>query len=141
MSLIIAIAAAAATPMPCPKPTHHDGDDIRCDSPYWRGLAGKGGMRLHVIDAPEVDCRGRRKGPCITNGGIASRDHLRRLTKGRAVRCSWTGERTGSATGDRPVVECTAAGVGDLGCAQWRAKHAGYVRWFDRSGRFKQRCA
>ena len=138
MSILIALAAAAA--QPCPHPYHYDGDDVHCDSPYWRALASGGGMRLHVINAPEINCAWRGGKPCSTKGAIASRDHLRSLTQGRSIACTWTGERTGYATGDRPVVECTASEIGDLGCAQWRAGYAKYVRYFDPSGTYKRRC-
>lgn len=148
MTLVFALMLAAApTPpvtLPCPAPSHYDGDDIRCASDEWRAIAGKGGMRLARINAPEIRCRkakqGHRPAPCQKAAAIASRDHLRGLTAGRAVSCSWSGERTSERTGSRPVVFCEAAGSGDLSCRQWRDGEARYIPQFDPEKRFATAC-
>lgn len=69
-------------------------------------------MRMHAIDAPEMpgSCRPGRR--CTPGDPYASRDYLRRLTKGREVRCE---EKDVDSYG-RMVVRCTADGK-DLGCA------------------------
>jgi hypothetical protein len=146
MMLVFALALAAipvGEPTACPNPTHYDGDDIRCDSDDWRALAGKGGMRLGKIDAPEMRCSkytGRKTCQTAKERAIASRDHLRSLTRAGKVVCTWTGERTSEATGSRPVVMCSTATAGDLSCRQWRTGHARYVPRFDRKKLFRKRC-
>lgn len=144
MTLVFALMLATAPvgeALPCPSPTHYDGDDIRCDSDVWRDLAGKGGMRLGKVDAPEIRCSRKPGGKaCHKAKALASRDHLRSLTNGHRVTCKWTGERTSVQTGSRPVVMCSAAGSGDLSCTQWRSGHATYSAHFDPKKRFRNAC-
>ncbi|HEX8402253.1 MAG TPA: thermonuclease family protein [Allosphingosinicella sp.] len=105
----------------CAAPAFHDGDNIRCD--------GGRAMRLAGIDAPEVagspKCQSRRgrSADCDYAAGARSRDHLRRIAAGRRVTC----ERVSIDVYGRPLVNCSAAGVGDLGEAQVRAGQA--RRW------------
>lgn len=144
MSLIFAVLLASVPidkAIPCPNPTHYDGDDIRCDSDLWRDLAGRGGMRLGKVDAPEMRCsRKNKRKPCQKAEAVASRDHLRALTSDQYVTCQWTGERTSAQTGSRPVVMCRTEAAGDLSCSQWRSGHARYSPYFDPKKRFKRRC-
>lgn len=76
-------------------------------------------MRMHAIDAPEMPgaCRPGRQ--CTPGDPYAARDYLRRLTKGRDVKCE---EKDVDAYG-RMVVRCTADGR-DLGCAMVEGGHA-----------------
>ncbi|WP_439534836.1 thermonuclease family protein, partial [Polymorphobacter sp.] len=110
MSLLLPLAAALA--FTCERPTHHDGDAIRC-----AGMEQS--MRLYGVDAPEMpgSCRPGRK--CTPGDPYAARDHLRALTDGRTVVCD---EKDIDSYG-RPVVRCTADGA-DLGCAMVAAGHA-----------------
>ena len=105
----------------CAAPAFHDGDNIRCN--------GGRAMRLAGIDAPEVagspKCERRRgrRADCDYRAGARSRDHLRRIAAGRTVRCAQLAiDKYG-----RPLVNCSAAGIGDLGEAQVRAGQA--RRW------------
>lgn len=89
----------------CPEVYHHDGDAIRC--------GGKGrSSRLYAIDAPEMPgaCRAGRQ--CTPGDPLASRDHLRSLSAGRAVQC----RQIDMDRYRRPVLQCFADGV-DLSCA------------------------
>lgn len=144
--LIALVLAAAATeikpgvPVLCVAPWHYDGDDVHCANAPWRALAHNHGMRVHAIDAPELNCAWRRGKPCSTEGGLAARDYLRALTAGRTVICTWTGDRTSRHTGSRPVVECQIEGVGDLGCAMMASGHAIYEPHFDPGGAWHARC-
>lgn len=110
MSLLIPLAAALI--FACERPTHHDGDAIRCDGQ-------ERAMRLHAIDAPEMPgaCRPGRK--CTPGDPFAARDYLRALTRGRSVKCE---EKDVDGYG-RMVVKCAADGR-DLGCAMVAAGHA-----------------
>lgn len=141
MFILLAVATIQPnTPTLCHAPWHYDGDDIHCADEAWRTLAHGHGMRLHAIDAPELNCAWRRGKPCSTAGGIEARDFIRTLTENRRVTCVWTGERTNIHTGARPVVECEAKSVGDIGCAMLRANHAIYEAYFDTDGRYLKRC-
>jgi uncharacterized membrane protein YsdA (DUF1294 family) len=103
---------AAALVMACESPTHHDGDAIRC-------AGQEQSMRMFGIDAPEMpgSCRPGRQ--CTPGDPYAARDHLRSLTRGRAVVCE---EKDIDSYG-RPVVRCTADGK-DLSCAMVASGHA-----------------
>lgn len=106
------LTLAAASAFLCIAPSHSDGDNIRC-----RNVPGA--MRLHGIDAPEMpgSCRPGRR--CVKGNPYASRDYLRRLTRGRAVRCTVRDvDRY-----DRRIVDCTADGV-NIGCAMIAARQA-----------------
>jgi endonuclease YncB( thermonuclease family) len=143
--LVTLIASAVAqilpnVPMVCHAPTHYDGDDVHCDDAAWRALANGHGMRLHAINAPELNCAWRRGKPCSTVGGIEARDYLRALTANRSVTCIWAGDRTSTHTGARPVVECSASGVGDIGCAMLASGHAVHEPHFDESGIYLRKC-
>jgi endonuclease YncB( thermonuclease family) len=111
MSLsLVALASAAA--LFCVAPTHSDGDNMRCRN-------HKETMRIYGIDAPEMpgSCRPGRR--CVQGNPYASRDYLRRLTLGRAVKCAVRDiDRYG-----RPVVDCTADGI-NIGCAMIAARQA-----------------
>jgi uncharacterized membrane protein YsdA (DUF1294 family) len=110
MSLLLPLAAALV--FSCDRPSHHDGDAIRC-----RGMEQS--MRLYGIDAPEMPgaCRPGRR--CTPGDPYAARDHLRALTRGRNVRC----EELDMDSYGRPVVRCTADGE-DLSCAMVASGHA-----------------
>ena len=107
-----AIALTAAAAFLCAGPSHHDGDNIRC-----RNVPGS--MRLYGIDAPEMPgaCRPGRR--CVKGDPYASRDYLRRLTRGRQVMCR---ARNRDSYG-RLIVDCTADGV-NIGCAMVAARQA-----------------
>ncbi len=107
MSLLLPLAAAMV--FACERPTHHDGDAIRC-----AGMEQS--MRMYGIDAPEMPgaCRPGRR--CTPGDPYAARDTLRALTRGRAVKCR---EMDIDSYG-RPVVRCTADSI-DLGCAMIEA--------------------
>lgn len=106
------LALAAASALLCAGPTHSDGDNMRCRN--FRET-----MRLYGIDAPEMpgSCRPGRR--CVRGDPYASRDYLRRLTRGRTVRC----QVRDIDRYDRPVVDCTADGV-NIGCAMIAAGQA-----------------
>jgi len=106
--ILVAVAASFA----CLNPTHHDGDNMRC-----RNVEGS--LRLYGIDAPEMPGACRQGRRCVAGNPYASRDHLRRLTRGRSVRCQ---VRDVDDYGRR-VVDCTADGR-NIGCAMIAAGHA-----------------
>ncbi|WP_439545607.1 thermonuclease family protein [Sandarakinorhabdus sp.] len=106
------LALAAAATLMCVAPTHSDGDNMRCRN-------HKQTMRLYGIDAPEMpgSCRPGRR--CVRGDPYASRDYLRRLTRGRAVKCEVRDvDRYG-----RSIVNCTADGV-NISCAMIAARQA-----------------
>ena len=102
-SSVIVLAAASA--FMCASPSHSDGDNIRC-----RNVAGA--MRLYGIDAPEMPGSCRPGRTCVRGNPYASRDYLRRLTRGRRVQCTVTDQDHYG----RLVVDCTADGV-NIGCS------------------------
>lgn len=106
------LALASAASFLCAAPSHHDGDNVRC-----RNVPGS--MRLYGIDAPEMPgaCKPGRR--CVRGDPFASRDYLRRLTRGRAIRC----ETLDVDSYGRRVVNCTADGV-NIGCAMIAARQA-----------------
>ncbi|WP_017669070.1 DUF1294 domain-containing protein [Sandarakinorhabdus sp. AAP62] len=108
---MIALAAAAAS-FACEGPTHHDGDNLRCANV-------PGAMRLQGIDAPEMPgaCRPGRR--CVDGDPFAARDQLRRLTRGKTLRC--TQEDTDNY--GRAIVNCTAGQV-NISCAMIASGHA-----------------
>jgi endonuclease YncB( thermonuclease family) len=109
---IALLALAGAASFLCAAPYHHDGDNIRC-----RNRPEK--MRLYGIDAPEMPgaCNPGRR--CVRGDPYASRDYLRRLTRGRTVMCEARDEdRYG-----RLIVNCTADGV-NIACAMIAARQA-----------------
>lgn len=124
---MIALQAAFA----CASPTFHDGDNIRC--------AGGREMRLAGINAPELagspSCRrgARSRAWCNDRLGRRAQAALRAFAAGRAVRCrvvDASPRLSGFQSADpygRPVVRCSAEGVGDLGEAMVRAGWA--RRW------------
>lgn len=105
------------------------------DGPIWCADGRK--IRLAGIAAREIDGSCRTNQPCPPASGIAARDALvgflggargrRRdghiLVTAPAMRCRFVST---DAYG-RTVAWCSAAGVGDLSCAQVRAKVA--LRW------------
>ena len=128
MAFTVFLQAAAFV---CVAPYFHDGDNIRC---------GGRQMRLARIDAPELGTGARRcidgerpgfSGRCRgLTWGEESREHLRALVGRRQVTCTVV-DATPRVRGfqptdrfGRPVVRCSAEGVGDLGEAQVRAGHA-----------------
>jgi len=108
----------------CTAPYIHDGDNINC-----RGMQ-RG--RLHGIDAPEMPgaCRPGRR--CTPGDPYASRDHLRSLVSGGAVRC----EKLETDHYGRAILQCWSDNI-NLSCAQVRAGHAvkryGWLRCGDAS--------
>ncbi len=122
---MIGLSLALQAAFLCGSPYLHDGDNIRC--------AGGPTMRLARIQAPELLGSPRCGRGCDGQAGLRSRDHLRRLVAGRRVTCevvdaspSIPGFQSADQYG-RPVVRCSADGVGDLSEAQVRAGHA--RRW------------
>lgn len=111
-STSLASSAAPPSGFVCLKPTHHDGDAIRC--------SGTGrSMRLYGIDAPEMpgSCRPGRR--CTPGDPYAARDHLVSLTRGKPVEC----RQVDRDHYGRQIVRCTAGGV-DLSCAMVRDGYA-----------------
>jgi uncharacterized membrane protein YsdA (DUF1294 family) len=108
---LIALAAAAAS-FSCERPTHHDGDNLRCANV-------PGTMRLQGIDAPEMPgaCRPGRR--CVDGDPFAARDELRRLTRGQTLHC--VQEDTDNY--GRAIVNCTAGTV-NISCAMIESGHA-----------------
>jgi len=106
------LALAGAATFMCAMPTHSDGDNIRC-----RNVRET--MRLYGIDAPEMPGKCRPGRRCVRGDPHVSRDHLRRLTRGRAVRC----EVLDRDRYDRPIVNCTADGR-NVSCAMIAARMA-----------------
>jgi endonuclease YncB( thermonuclease family) len=111
MPLTFLALAGAATFM-CAAPSHSDGDNIRC-----RNVRET--MRLYGIDAPEMPGKCRPVRTCVRGNPYVSRDHLRRLTRGRAVRCAVLDRDRY----DRPIVNCTADGR-NVSCAMIAARMA-----------------
>lgn len=109
------IATPAAASFVCARPTHHDGDAIRCAG---QGSEGKS-MRLYGIDAPEMPGACRPGRSCTPGNPFAARNHLARLTRGRRVVCQ---QRDTDSYGRR-VVECRADGI-NLSCAMIAARFA-----------------
>lgn len=84
----------------------HDGDTLRC-----RGVTES--IRLYAMDAPEMPGACRHGRQCVDGDPYASRDNLRRLVAGRAVKCQQIDrDRYG-----RVIAQCWA-GAQDLSCAQ-----------------------
>jgi endonuclease YncB( thermonuclease family) len=103
-------ALAEPTAFACEAPYIHDGDNIRCGT-----IRG----RLYAIDAPEMPgaCRAGRQ--CTPGDPYASRDHLRGLVAGKAVRCV----QIDTDRYRRAILRCEAGGV-DLSCSQVTSGHA-----------------
>lgn len=78
-------------------------------------------VRLKAIDAPELNMY----------GGLKSKWHLVRLTKGKSVTCAFTGE----LSYDRLVAYCSTS-AGDLGRMMIDAGHAKPIDRFDVDGRY-----
>lgn len=109
---LVAVLLASAGNFVCAEPRYHDGDSIRC--------AGRArAVRLYGIDAPEMPgaCRPGRR--CVAGDPYASRDHLIRLARGRALLCRPVDvDHYG-----RTVARCTAGGA-ELSCAMVRDGYA-----------------
>lgn len=105
----------AALILLCTAPAVHDGDSLRCNGER---------VRLIGIDAPELAdsprCHDARKArsDCDQKRAIASRDHLRSLTRGE-VRC----ESVSRDRYARVLARCWSGSV-DLNAAMVEAGHA-----------------
>lgn len=95
---------AKAEDIMCSSPRILDGDTLDCASER---------IRLHGIDAPELEghCRPGRK--CTPGDPIASTSNLERLTSGAELKC----RKIDTDVYGRTVARCTANGL-DLSCAQ-----------------------
>ena len=106
------LALAGVAGFLCAAPFHSDGDNIRC-----RNVVGT--MRLYGFDAPEMPGKCRPGRRCVRGNPTMARDHLRGLTRGRAVRCTMLDRDRY----DRPIVDCTADGR-NISCAMIAARMA-----------------
>jgi Staphylococcal nuclease homologue len=102
-SLLLVLAGALS--FQCSNPSHHDGDNITCSNI-------EQSIRLQGIDAPEMPGACRPGRACTPGDPYAARDQLRRLTRGRDLRC----EQEDTDDYGRIIARCSADGV-DLSCA------------------------
>jgi len=94
----------SATDFACSSVRVLDGDTFDCGSTR---------VRLHGIDAPELEGHCRPGRPCAPGDAHASTAHLRQLVSGVRVQC----RQTDTDVYGRAVARCTAADT-DLSCAQ-----------------------
>ena len=99
------VALAAAATFACVNPTHHDGDNVRCDNVDQS-------IRLQGIDAPEMPGSCRPGRACTSGDPYAARDFLRSVSRGQTLQC--TQEDTDNY--GRIIARCSAGGT-DLSCA------------------------
>lgn len=95
---------ASAADFECASARVLDGDTFDCGSTR---------VRLHGIDAPELEGHCRPGRQCAPGDPYASTEHLRQLVSGVTVRC----QQTDTDVYGRAVARCTAADR-DLSCAQ-----------------------
>src|SRR3546814_7238349 len=86
-------ASAKDADISCSVEWVHDGDTLRCAG-YSRST------RLYGIDAPEMPGACRKGRDCPPGDPYASRDHLKGLIAGQAVRC----RHLGTDRSDRPEI-------------------------------------
>jgi endonuclease YncB( thermonuclease family) len=104
------VYASSSLGVGCVDPQVVDGDTLRC---------GATRIRLHAIDAPEMNGHCRPGRQCVPGDPSASTEHLRALVSGSAVSCRQVDtDRYG-----RAVALCSAGGR-DLSCAQVQSGHA-----------------
>lgn len=92
------------TDLVCSSPTILDGDTFDC---------GTERVRLHGIDAPELEGHCRPGRQCTPGDPYASTANLERLAGGTEVQC----RKIDTDVYGRTVARCNASGV-DLSCAQ-----------------------
>ena len=95
---------ASAADFECSSARVLDGDTFDCGSTR---------VRLHGIDAPELEGHCRPGRQCAPGDPHASTEHLRQLVSGVTVQC----RQTDTDVYGRAVARCTAAKT-DLSCAQ-----------------------